>query len=323
MNYGNWVMHGAAALLLCAAPLASAEAQGWEPTEEVEIVTHTGTTSSTWTNADVIARTARELGLYPHGITVTIMEGARGSKARTYVARTHAGNPHKLQLVAPTQIAHPILARADISRSDFRGVAFMLTSPKVLTVNADSPYKTFDDLIETARANPGKVVQGGGDPGSTPSMVNRIMEDYFNVKFTYTPFDDQGLVQLLGGHIDFIFQQTESVAKYVKAGRLRILAATQKLEEFPDVPTLKELGYDFEVLDSWRGIWTSKDVPDEAVAYHVAALEKVMGSEAFLEYMRQNSMSRNWIVGDELEQALDREVGVVAKFAEEMNLIEK
>jgi putative tricarboxylic transport membrane protein len=301
--------------------VSAGHAQGWQPTEEVEIVTHTGTTSSTWTNADTIAKVIRELNLFPHGVTVTIVDGAQGAKARTYVGKDHAGDPHKLQMMVPTQIQNPILARSEINRSLFRGVAMMLVTPKAITVNADSPYKTFDDLLNAAREKPGEIIHGGGDLGSTSSMVSKVIEDYFKIDVTYTPFEDQGVVQLLGGHIDYIFAQPEITGKFVKAGKMRYLASSQKLEAYPDVPTLAELGHNFEVFDSYRGLWTSKDVPDEAVAFYVDALQKVMESDAFKKFMNDNSMNPKWVTGDELEKTLDQEIETFTKVATEMDLI--
>jgi putative tricarboxylic transport membrane protein len=311
----------AVAASMVAASVATGHAQGWVPTEEVEIVTHTGTTSSTWTNADAIAKVINELDLFPEGVTVTIVDGAQGAKARTYVGKDNAGNPHKLQMMVPTQIQNPILARSDVDRKLFRGVAMLLITPKAITVNADSPYKTLDDLLNAAKANPGKIIHGGGDLGSTSSMVSKIIEDYFKIDVTYTPFEDQGVVQLLGGHIDYIFAQPEITSKFVKAGKMRYLASSQKLEEYPDVPTLAELGHNFEVFDSYRGVWTSKDVPDEAVAFYVDALQKVYESDAFKEYMKKNSMSPQWVTGPDLEARLDKEVENFTAVATEMDLI--
>jgi putative tricarboxylic transport membrane protein len=311
----------AIAASMIAASVSAGYAQGWQPTEEVEIITHSGSTSSTWTNADTIARVARELDLFPNGITVTIVDGAQGAKARTYVGKDHAGDPHKLQMMVPTQIQVPILAQSEVNRSLFRGIAMMLITPKAITVNADSPYKTFDDLLKAAREKPGEIIHGGGDLGSTSSMVSKVMEEYFKIDVTYTPFEDQGVVQLLGGHIDYIFAQPEITGKFVKAGRMRYLASSQKLEAFPDVPTLAELGHNFEVFDSWRGVWTSKDVPDEAVAFYVDVLKKVMESDTFKKYMVENSMNPKWVTGDELEKTLDGEIETFTKIATDMDLI--
>jgi tripartite-type tricarboxylate transporter receptor subunit TctC len=311
------------AAVLVAASTAVGWAQEWQPTEEVEIVTHVGTTSSTWANADAIAKVINAKNLFPKGVTVKIIEGARGAKARAYVAKEHAGDPHVLQMLVPTQINNPILARSDIDRSLFRGVALLVVTPKAITVNADSPYETFDDLIAAARARPGELIHGGGSLGSTSSMVSRIMEDYFDIDVTYTPFDDQGVIQLLGGHVDYIFAQPELVGKFVKSGNMRFLAASQKLAEYPDVPTLAELGHDFEVLDSYRGIWTSKDVPDEAIGFYVRALEQVFNSEEYQDFVKRNSITTDWVAGAELEDQLDTKVEVFKKIAGEMGLIGK
>jgi putative tricarboxylic transport membrane protein len=310
------------AMSVMVAPWA-AEAQGWVPTEEVEIVTQSGTTSSVWLNADLFAKIINEQKLFPEGVTVRIVEGARGAKARAYVAKENAGNPHKLQILAPSQVQIPILAQSEINRSNYRGIAMMLVSPKLIVVNAGSPYKSFDDLINAAKEKPGKVIHGGGDLGSTSSMVGDVMEKYFKVDFTYTPFEDQGVVELLGGHIDFLFDQPEITAKFVKAGQMRYLATSHKMAAFPDVPTFAELGHDFEVFDSYRGVWTSKDVPDDAVAFYVDVFKKVYESDAFKKYMVDNSLNPQWAEGDELEKRLDAEVATFTEIATDMGIITK
>jgi putative tricarboxylic transport membrane protein len=319
-NYHALKAAGIAAALVVAST-SSGFGQGWQPTKEVEFIVH-ASPSSTHENAEQIAKLINEQKLFPHGVTVKVVDGARGAKARTYVAKTHAGDPHVIQMLVPTQINNPILARSEVDRSQFRGIAILVITPKAITVNADSPYQTLDDLIEAARQSPGRIVHGGGDLGSTSSMVSRIMEDYFDIDVTYTPFEDQGVVPILGGHIDYIFAQPELVGKFVKAGRMRFLASSQKLDDYPDVPTLAELGHNFEVLDSYRGVWTSKDVPDEAVAFYIDVLEKVMATDEYQQYIVRNSMQRNWIAGADLDKQLDNEVAVFKKIAEEMNLIE-
>jgi len=89
------------------------------------------------------------------------------------------------------------------------------------------------------------------------------------------------------------------------------------------VPTLAELGHDFEVFDSYRGIWTSKDVPDEAVGYYIGVLEQVVASNDYRDFVEKNSIVVDWIVGDELEEELDAKVELFRKIAEEMNLVDK
>ena len=116
-----------------------------------------------------------------------------------------------------------------------RFMAMMLITPKAITVNADSPYKTLDDLLNAAKANPGKIIHGGGDLGSTSSMVSKIIEDYFKIDVTYTPFEDQGVVQLLGGHIDYIFAQPTTLT-----GNIGVLMPQYNVSELFETWGIKE-----------------------------------------------------------------------------------
>ncbi len=311
---------GAVAVLAAGFGLAS-EAEAWEPTEEVQIIAHAGTNSSTWAFANAVSKAIREGNLVPHGVNVQIVQGARGGKARSFVSGDKAGNPHFIQVLTPSQINNPILVESPVNYERFRGIAMMLVSPKVLTVNASSPYNSMKDLMDAARAKPGELIQGGGQIGATASLTNRILEDDFGIDLIYTPFDDQGVLQLVGGHVDFLIEQPEQVARFVKSGDLRIIAASNKLGQYPEVPTFQEEGYDFLVLNSYRGFWTSKDVPTEAVDYYISVMEKVRESDSFKEYMAANQMTELWITGDDLNARLGQEHEAYFKLDTEMGLI--
>jgi putative tricarboxylic transport membrane protein len=309
--------------LVALALAAAAPAQAWEPTEEIEFITHVGTESSTWAFANKVAEIMRAENLAPHGVTIRITEGARGAKARSYVGIDHAGDPHKLQVIVPSQINNAILAQSEVNKDLFQGVAMMIVSPKTITVNANSDFQTFQDLIDYAKEHPDELIQGGGDFGTTASMTNRIIEDEYGVQLKYAPFDDQGVLQLLGGHVQFIVEQPEQVAEFVKAGRMRILAASAKLPDFPDVPTFEDEGITFQLLQSYRGFWTSKEVPQEAIDWYVQTFEKVLKSDAFQEYIRENAMVEFWITGDKFAELVEAEHEAYTKLNTEMGLIGK
>lgn len=309
--------------LVALALAAPASAQGWEPTEEIEFITHVGTESSTWAFANKVAEVMRAEGLAPKGVTIRITEGARGAKARSYVGIDNKGDPHKLQVLVPSQINNAILAKSEVNKDLFQGVALMIVSPKAIAVNVDSPFKTFQDLIDYAKENPDELIQGGGDFGTTASMTNRIIEDEYGIKLKYAPFDDQGVLQLLGKHVDFIIEQPEQIAEFVEAGRMRILAASAKLPDFPDVPTFEEEGINFHLLQSYRGFWTSKDVPQEAVDWYVETFRKVQQTPAFQDYIKENAMVEIWVTGDELAKYIEAEHEAYSRLNEEMGLIGK
>lgn len=309
--------------LFALALAAAAPAQAWEPTEEIEFITHVGTESSTWAFANKVSEIMRAENLAPHGVTIRVVEGARGAKSRAYVGIDHKGDPHKLQVLVPSQINNAILAQSEVNKDLFQGVAMMIVSPKTITVNAESPFKTVKDLIDYAKEHPDELIQGGGDFGTTASMTNRIIEDTFGIQLKYAPFDDQGVLQLLGNHVHFIIEQPEQVSEFVKAGRMRILAASSKLPDFPDVPTFEEEGLTFQILEAYRGFWTSKDVPQEAIDWYTQTFDKVLKSPAFQEYIRANAMVEFWVTGDDFTKLIAAEHEAYTKLNTEMGLIGK
>jgi len=309
--------------LVALALAATAPAQAWEPTEEIEFITHVGTESSTWAFANKVSEIMRAENLAPHGVTIRVIEGARGAKSRAYVSMDHKGDPHKLQVIVPSQINNAILAQSEVNKDLFQGVAMLLVSPMVITVNAGSEFKTLKDLIDYAKAHPDELIQGGGDFGTTASMINRIMEDELGIQWKYAPFDDQGILQLLGNHVHFVMENPEQVAEFVKAGRMRTLGTTAKLADFPDVPTFAEQGLDFPILQAYRGFWTSKDVPQEAIDWYTQTFEKVLKHPDFQEYIRANAMVEFWVTGDDFTNLVESEHAAYLKLNTEMGLIGK
>ncbi len=113
-------------------------------------------------------------------------------------------------------------------------------------VRADAPWKTFKEVIEFAKANPGKLRYSTAGPGTPQHLVMERLAMKEKVKWTHVPFDGGGpaIAALLGGHVEASSQTTEW-KKHVETGRLRLLAVygEKRMKEFPNVPTLLELGY--------------------------------------------------------------------------------
>ncbi len=113
-------------------------------------------------------------------------------------------------------------------------------------VRADAPWKTFKEVIEFAKANPGKLRYSTAGPGTPQHLVMERLAMKEKIKWTHVPFDGGGpaIAALLGGHVEASSQTTEW-KKHVETGRLRLLAVygEKRMKEFPNVPTLLELGY--------------------------------------------------------------------------------
>lgn len=310
----------AACAALAAAGLLSAPALAWEPTQEVEMVIHAGPTSST---NFFVREVARHLDkMLPHGAKAVNMTGAAGDRARRYILGKK-GDPHVMMGLTPSQVNNPILHGADYSVDDFTPLAVMVVSPMMLCVNANSPYKTLDDLIEAARKNPGKIVQGGGDVGETDSLHHVLLSEKAGVKMTFTPFESKGVVELLGNHIDFVMINPAQANPYIKSGDFRVLAATQKMPSMPDVPTFKEAGYDIQILRQYRGLWMPPAVPTEARDYYIEKLKQVNENPEFKQFVAKNNLVPTFIAGDDLAKMLKSEEEAYRKLDTDLGLIKK
>src|SRR5574343_285828 len=143
---------------------------------------------------------------------------------------------------------------------DFTYIACLTGYTFGIVVKADSPFKTVKDLVDYAKANPGKFSYGSTGNGTTPHLAVEEFASKAGIQLTHVPFkgSSDGLQALLGGHIDAHSDAT-GWAPHVEAGTLRLLATygSKRTKRWPQVPTLTELGYDI-VSDSPFGIGAPK-----------------------------------------------------------------
>lgn len=292
----------------------------WTPSKEVQIISHAKETSSTYAFARAVIKAIEDEKLLPNGVSVKIVGGARGGKARNYVLNTNA-DPHVLQVLTPSQINNVILTKQEVGYKNAKGIAALAVTPLLMTVNSQSEYKSLDDVINKAKSNPGKVVQAGGAFGQVASLVGKMISDEKSVNITYAPFDDEGVLQLLGGHVDFILENPGQVFKFVDAGKMRLLASSVKLDSKPDVPTFKEAGYNGVILAQYRGLWFSDKNTEAQRNFYIDLMKKVSETKSFKEYISKNNMTPMWEAGSSLDKMLEDEHKAYFKLSTELNLI--
>ena len=299
---------------------AAAEA-AWKPSEKLEILTHVRTTSSTYRFAKAVEKAIKPT--LKHGVKVLSIRGARGDRARRHLSIKNKGNNHMMQVITPSQVNNPILAKQKSRPWHFTPLALLVVSPNLMTVNSKSKYKSMKDIMDKACANPGKVIHGGGDFGNVASLNSILLQRKIKCKWTYTPFDDQGILKLLGGHIDFVMENPAQLLPFVKAGKMRIVAASEPLGEFPNVPTYKKAGYGFPVLKQYRGLWMASGVDAGAVKYWMKKINTVRKSKAFKKYVAKNNLTAVFVKRKKLVKMLKTEFNNYMKLDTELNLIGK
>ena len=153
---------------------------------------------------------------------------------------------------------------------DLVPVSAFVFAPMSVVVKGDSKFKTLNDLIAAAKAEPNKITYGTGGPGTAPHFVSEALGIASGVKFLHVPFKGAGeaTVGMLGGTVDFQVASTPGVISNVKGGKARLLAVsgTKRLAAMPDVPTFPEAGLkDFRGLINFTGLWAPKGTPQPVI----------------------------------------------------------
>lgn len=171
------------------------------------------------------------------------------------------------------------------TRADFIPLARLVADPVLLLVNDQQPYKTAKELIDDAKKRPEAIVySSGGLYGATHLPVVLFEKATGIPKMRHLPTNGGGpaITALLGNNAQVSTQTVSATLQHVKAGKLRPLASFggTRSKSLPDVPTLKELGYDVEYY-LWVGIFAPKGTPTNIVSTLSGAIEKAAASDAF------------------------------------------
>ena len=152
---------------------------------------------------------------------------------------------------------------------DLLPVAGFATSPLVVVVPADSPFKTFAELVAYARANPGKLSYASNGSGSLPHLTTEWFLSLAKINMTHVPYrgSAQALPDLIAGRTQVMMDIIVSALPLVEGGKLRALAVTgaQPTSRLPGVPTLASMGYAGLVSEQWYGLFVPKATPSEIV----------------------------------------------------------
>ncbi len=265
------------------------EETAWVPERQIEITIPFATGGGNDQIARKLAQIAEEKGFIDKPFSLVNKPGAGGAIGSTEVAQK-VGDPYSLVPISGMWWLTPLLSadvKLDVTK-DFTPLASFAADTAVLAVPANSPYKTFDDVIAAAKANPGKISWGIAGPTSAELEIIQGIEQAKGVKFNVVPFEGGGdaLKALIGGHVDFGGRGPGSILKNVEAGLLRPIVTTYKdrVDAFPDLPTLKELGVDVNYYHV-RGIAAPKDIPQEAIDYYADLFEKIANTDEWQSYL--------------------------------------
>ena len=179
--------------------------------------------------------------------------------------------------IVHTRVVNPETVPYDPDK-DLEPLGLHVFFPLPVAVQENSPWKNFTDLVDFAKKNPGKLRVGIPGIGSTSHLNMVITQSLTGVQFTPIPFKggQSAVTQLLGGHVDIIYESFSNVIPHVESGKLRILLMTKKMPEFPAIPTITELGYKQDLLSGWQALYAPTGIPEEVIKVLVPAIEKAV-----------------------------------------------
>ena len=199
-----------------------------------------------------------------------------------------------------------------VTRNDFVTIGSMTLIPTVISVPANSPWKTFDDLVKAAKAKPGQHAFCSAGLLSTSHLGAELFARASGLKFRHVPFKGGGpcLSNMVGGHVDFTTQFTITTIPLAQGNKVRILAAqsAKRVKAIPDVPTLKELGMNVENY-MWVGLVAPKKTPAPVVEKLRGMMDRAVKDKAFVDAIEKLGGEVHYMNGDELAKFWEQESG--------------
>ncbi len=222
----------------------------------------------------------------------------------------------------PHLILQPLEGQVQYKTDDITSVFFFHYTPDALVVAADSPYKTFADLVAAAKASPGKVTIAGSGTNSANHMAFQRLEVQGKLKMTYIPFKGTGDLStaVLGKHVDAAMTYPTYAVSNREKTRMLAVATANRLPQFPNTPTFKELGYDW-VDGAYRGIAVPKSTP-EAVRKQISDLfVKINSDPEHRKQMQEAGYEQIDITYEQMPEFMRKRTAETMPLAKQMGLV--
>lgn len=205
---------------------------------------------------------------------------------------------------------------------DFAGITLAAKLPLVITVNAESQIQTLQDLINAAKANPGKL--NYGSPGPSIFLSVEYFKATAGVNFVHVPYKGSGPVvtALLGREVDLVFDSISSSLGQIRAGKFRALAVTtsKRSHVLPQVPTVQESGVPGYDTSLWYGIFAPAGTPPAIVQRLNAEILKAMAQPKSKEAIEGFGYQIVGSTPEHMDQLLKSEVAHWAKVVKDSGL---
>jgi len=285
-------------------------ASAYQPSRPVEAVVHTGPGGGSDLLARAVATMLEKERLLPVRMQVVNKTGGGGAVAAAYLAEK-ARDQNTIGFFTGVWLTGPLTsAEAKVTLRDLTPIARLVLEPALIAVKADAPYKTLADFIAAAKERPGQLKQSGGSATSRDNVVRQLLQKATGARWAYISFPGGGerIAALLGGHVNMMVIEPAEAGEHIRAGNMRVLAqvSDRRLSGFPNVPTLKEAGFDVPAVPQVRGVVAPPGIPAENVAYWEDVFRRLTRTESWRRFLADNQFEDGYQNAAELAKFYDQ-----------------
>ncbi|GAA5237123.1 tripartite tricarboxylate transporter substrate binding protein [Verticiella sediminum] len=190
-----------------------------------------------------------------------------------------------------------------------------------LLVQADSPFKTIQDLIAAAKAKPDHLSYGSFGNGNTTHVIGAMFARAADIDLVHVPYKSP-VTDFLGGHVNMVFMGASTALPLIKDGRVRALAISseQPDPDFPGVPTFRELGYQDVDVPAWSGLLAPRDMPADKAQALFEQVSEAAKQPAFQDYLKLSQAKLVLMPPQAFGQALEADVARFRKVLPELGI---
>lgn len=264
-------------------------AEGFAPTKTTFLIGNAPGGGNDLLTRALLPGMSKALGV---DIAPEILLGATGGVA---AVRTGQSKPdgHTLYLHSQSVIMMQYTGQPQVNVNNLAAVSQVVEDFSCWVVAESSPYNSLQDIVNAAKANPGKIKIGTTSAGVWPINL-ALIEEKAGIKLRFVPYSGGGSpagIAVAAGEVDIAMDSPIVYRSLVDGGKLKMIAVfgSQRSPLFPDVPTAKEQGVDVE-FPVWRMVFTTKGTPEATLAILSSAVKQAMEGEAFKNYVDNSGL---------------------------------
>ncbi|OGP54541.1 MAG: hypothetical protein A2162_10120 [Deltaproteobacteria bacterium RBG_13_52_11b] len=195
--------------------------------------------------------------------------------------------------------------------------------PMVFVIRSNAPYKNLKELVEFIKKNPGKIRCGTAGVKSISDFNVELFKMLTGVEMTPVPFKgaSPSVTALVGGHVEVGSLTITPYLSHIRSGEVKAIAISKDFPEFPDIPTLKQLGYQQDLLNVWNSFFAPAEVPTEVTEILVPAIEKVVRDRAIYSKLAPMGIYQEYLPPDKLIIRMQEEFKLVEEVAKRYGIM--